>query len=142
MTSRLRSDRARSPLRDRDLVEMLRERPDLLAIADALVETLEPKLMDRRGQTRVRLPRLGWDDVATRARRRRWKRLSATVAAIGVAAIFAAVLTQRSETSGGFNRLSAIGRSAELSPQEIQAVKQAGGEPLYSSGDVARPSSM
>ena len=80
MTSRLRSDGTGSALRDRDLVEMLRERPDLLAIADALVETAEPELMGRRGETRVRLSRLGgW--------RRRFALAVVTLAAIAVPAV-------------------------------------------------------
>jgi hypothetical protein len=88
MTSRVRSDRAGSPLRDPDLVNMLVDRPDLLAIADALVETVQPESTGRRVEPRVRSPRLqGW--------RRRFALAVATLAAIAVPTVALSGTAQR-----------------------------------------------
>jgi hypothetical protein len=88
MKSRVRSDRAGSPLRDPDLVDMLVDRPDLLAIADALVETVQPESMGRRVEPRVRSPRLqGW--------RRRFALAVAILVAIAVPTVALSGTAQR-----------------------------------------------
>ena len=49
-----------SPLRDRELLEILAEEPELLAIADALVETRQAQPAPKRRRLRPVLVR-GWE---------------------------------------------------------------------------------
>jgi len=78
--------RATSPLRDRELVQMLADDPELLAIADALVETLQE------------------ESVSPRVSTRRWKPLLVTAV---VTAALAGAGVAIADSLGAFNGISA-----------------------------------
>lgn len=87
-----------SPLRDRELVKMLAEEPELLAIADALVET-----------------QLGHPPALTRTLARRRAATLAVAAAVAVAAVALLLVSPWSESGGLVQRaLAAVGTGPVL----------------------------
>jgi hypothetical protein len=118
-------NRTRSPLRDRELVEMLSQEPELLAIADALVATQRPeRTVPRRKTARLR---------------RRWSYL-ATASAVAAAAL-ALLLAAPWRGSGSLvgRALAAVGNGpvlhvvteqSSLARPWYQPVSLATGKPL------------
>ena len=88
-----------SPLRDRELVKMLADDPELLAIADALVETQQDCISAKTGP-----------------HARRWRRQSVALGAAVAAAVIAVLLVAPWSGSGGLvqRALAAVGTGPVL----------------------------